>query len=178
MKGRPPKRSPDHSEQEPADKPYCIAFTWAPKVQRNDPQEGYKLHLPQLRRLAQCCSRVMINPEFFHSGGLHYHAQLVILDKIKWYRSVLPSFNDTGFTKVKAYPDDGWLKYMGKDWPTVKEVLALDKPLDLMILKTRHKVKYNIPNSHIRDGIEDFIKEEIKTPSSYSETDTTDTLQI
>jgi len=136
-----------------------VAFTWAPAshMQRKDPIEGYKIHTPVLKRLTTCCSALKIYPECFVNGGLHYHGTLVISDKIKWYASVLPNLKYSGFVVIKQRPDDGWLKYISKDWDVMSAVLQLDKPLDLMILKTRLRRDKNCTILKRPSTLEDFI---------------------
>lgn len=114
-----------------------IAFTWSPSpnLQREDPQEGYKLQLPVLRQLVRCCAHIKLHPEFHLNGSLHYHAILLISDKIKWYKSVLPNIKKNGFVCVKKNPNEVWTTYIEKDWDISRGVLGLEKPLDLMTLK-------------------------------------------
>jgi len=154
---------PDNANSEKTNSLLTVAFTWSPAnyLQKVNPQESYKLHTPVLRRLTQCCQSLQIYPECFVNGGLHYHGTLVINDKIKWYASVLPHIKHNGFVVIKPKPDNGWLKYISKDWDTMSAVLQLDKPLDLMTLKTklRRDKKCNI---HLvrPSTLEDFISVE------------------
>ena len=173
MKGTPKNTTTGESEQltdEQSKKNMLIAFTWSPQtyLQRNIPIEGYKVHLPILRRLLKCCSKIQVNPELFVNGGLHYHAQLEVSDKIKWYRSVLPTFKSTGLVVCKKNPDSNWMKYITKDWDDMSTILSLDTPLDSMALRSRGKKPKDLV-LHTKVNLDDFLSVGYKDESSDSE---------
>lgn len=119
-----------------------LAFTWSPRpdMQHDDPKKGFAQHLPVLRNILKCCDKYELHPECFLNGGLHYHAYLEIKDKIKWYKSVLPTFKRYGFVVIKKNPNEHWHKYIRKDGQIMYDVLehqSLDPDVGLKLMTVR-----------------------------------------
>lgn len=137
---------------------FAFTFSPAPKLQRNDPLLGHVNIMPILKKLRLCCAHVELYPEMHINGTLHYHGIIIVSDFVKWYKSVLPLFKRNGFVVLKSNLNSNWDKYITKDWDIVKDILELDKPIDLMVLKKK-KQKHLIetPDIHITNKGEAFF---------------------
>lgn len=83
-----------------------------------------------VRLLRASCELFEIYPEMTEEGNLHYHLICLIKDKIKWYKSVLPSFKRNGFVKIKKiFNIDKWREYCNKERATMEELLGVKIPL-------------------------------------------------
>lgn len=96
-----------------------------------------------LMKIRLCSKHFIIYPEFDKSGRLHYHGIIRIIDKIKWYKSVLPTLRRSlGFCDIKTIGSTmrdklQVLYYIKKEWMVTKKVLNIDEPI---IPKHRRKI--------------------------------------
>lgn len=109
------------------------AFTWSPNPKKIEnyinPMWTYQEHMLHLKKLKRCCSTIELYPEFNSNGKLHWHGELTITDKIKWYKQVLPYFQYKGFVCVKEVFTDKWATYMSKDKDMMEEILEIKLPI-------------------------------------------------
>lgn len=94
-------------------------FTWNPNdriISPNDPDLKWHTMVGQyLRHLRRCCKKFAIQPEFSDMGRLHCHGWIVITDKIKWIKSVLPKLQRAGKLKINKARSTAALYYYLKD---------------------------------------------------------------
>lgn len=109
-----------------------IAFTWSPnpKIFKGiSPNFQFHDTLPYIKQL-RTCSSFIIYPELNKQGNIHYHGLIHIMDKVKWYKKVLPTLKYKGFVLIKSKIDEGWLKYIEKEKSTMESILEISLPLD------------------------------------------------
>jgi hypothetical protein len=108
-------------------------------------EDTYKL----LRKLSSCTTECKIYPEVTLAGNIHYHGLFNISDKIKWYKSVLPTLKRNGFVKVVKVVErhrDKWVRYIVKERDSMVSILELDPQLfDYNGLNLRYRNK--VPKS-------------------------------
>ena len=87
------------------------------------------------------------------SGNIHYHGLFSISDKIKWYKSVLPTLKRNGYVKVVKVVEkhrDKWVKYIVKERDSMISILELDpQKFDYNGLNLRYKNK--VPKGDVKD---------------------------
>lgn len=107
-------------------------LTISPPVKNTKPEYQFIEDLIILKKLRLCTSMFIIYPELSPTGRLHYHGIVYINDKIKWFKSVLPSLRKLGFCDLKPTRDFKnkltLLIYCKKEWPITKEILGIDHP--------------------------------------------------
>lgn len=108
---------------------FVIALTISPPKRTGVPSFHYRDDLEKLRCIRRCSRRFIIYPEFDLQGRLHYHGTVHIHDKIKWFKSVLPSFEKMGFVKVKLDPNLAWTVYQSKSFGVTSHVLGISLPI-------------------------------------------------
>lgn len=109
--------------------PMRVAFTWSPKnIVSCDVSTQFFTHYIHIRKLNKC-AKYIIYPECNLAGNIHFHGTLEIYDKIKWYKSVLPTFKRNGFVCIKSNPNDKWTMYIEKDKSTMEGVLNITLPI-------------------------------------------------
>lgn len=110
---------------------------WSP-----DPIKQFQTTIGDVvRQLHRCCDYYAIYPELRdHSGELHYHCTIIINDKIKYYKKVLPFFKRQGFIKAKGIFDiEVWHDYCKKNLKLMRKILFLNKQY------TYAQIKGNLP---------------------------------
>lgn len=115
------------------------------------PKDQYSTSVYEvIRHLKACCDHYEISPECTTRGDIHYHLTLVLRDRVKWFKSVLPRFKRNGYVCVKPCDDpDGWRVYCTKDNTEMKEIL--DLPHDLPITPQIVKLHYGKARREIID---------------------------
>ena len=106
-----------------------IALTWTPRPRNLTPIEQFNCYLPTLRMLKQCSDKYAIFVELNKSGYVHFHGSVLIRDRIRWYKHVLPAFRNWGFVLIKTDPDQGWTDYCSKEADMMSELLELELPI-------------------------------------------------
>lgn len=87
-----------------------------------------------IRGLKATCSHFEISPECMGNGNIHYHITLILRDRIKWFKQVLPRFKRNGHVCIKSCDDpEGWRAYCTKDSGDMKEILELDYDLPITL---------------------------------------------
>lgn len=120
-----------------------IAWTWSPQPHDGTPSEQFNRYLTTLRTLKQCCEKYALYCELNKSGYLHFHGTLQIKDKIRWYKTILPSMRRFGFVLIKPRPDEGWGAYISKEAELMSELLEMELPItqDHILMKAIKKTK-------------------------------------
>lgn len=107
-----------------------LALTLSPPLRKGAPTYLFRKDvLETLSALLKCSSDFEIYPEFADNGRLHYHGVVLVNDYVKWYKSVLPRLNYSGFVCIKTKINDGWDTYIKKNWGVTKDVLDLIDPV-------------------------------------------------
>lgn len=111
------------SEIEETDHVYL--FTWNPKPRfyqydkygDNDYNNQWLTMCKKIVKLERCSKNYAIVAEISDSGKLHCHGFFVMKDKVKWIKSVLPSFKRGGFVKHAKANSHKWevFKYHVKE---------------------------------------------------------------
>lgn len=120
-----------------------LAFTWVPdpkKYTGKRPEYQFFDTLEPIRNLRLCCETFKIYPELTMAGNIHYHGLIVIKDKYKWHKKVLPTFKYSGFVCIKKYNSTGWDDYIVKDVDIMMKILNRSLPLDKEheLIRKRH----------------------------------------
>jgi len=115
-----------------------LAFTWSPNPNIYKgyfkPVMQHNNCLPVIRLLHKCAQGV-VYPELNQNGNIHYHAKLNILDNIKWYKQVLPTFKRHGYVVIKrGNINEKWDEYIKKDQVLIQEIL--EQPIPIIVRPT------------------------------------------
>ena len=140
-------------------------FTWCPipAFHSGSSEQQLQETLPIVQKLAKCTSDCVIYPELTLQGNIHYHALFKITDKVKWFKSVLPTFKRNGFVKVVACNEnhkDKWLSYIRKEAEVMIPILSLteeqftkEKGLNLTFKKPVPKGSIGLQGHTIYDDL-------------------------
>lgn len=90
-----------------------------------------------------CMDEFEINPELNANGGLHYHGYFIIKDRVKYFKSCLPTLKRNGMVRVEKikHDFDKAVLYSRKD-RTLMESLLKRTSIVLPIIKTEETKKY------------------------------------
>lgn len=92
------------------------AITWSPKGTTYDPQTKYNEHIYDVFNKWAKALNFAIFPELNNNGNIHYHGVIRIIDKIAWYRRLLPLVKHKGFVLIKRIDNwEKWTTYITKD---------------------------------------------------------------
>lgn len=76
-----------------------------------------------LKHLERCCKIFNVVAEVSDQGRLHCHGYIVISDKIKWHKSVLPLMKSHGFMKMNKMKSHKALYYYKKDLEVTRALM-------------------------------------------------------
>lgn len=106
------------------------AITWSPM---DRPFEDYTAALNHYRKIlnlfAVHCKTLSVFPELNLNGNLHFHMEVSIQSRTRFYKTSLPLLKHEGFVKVKTNVDAGWWIYMNKDLKMMQRILQIQLPL-------------------------------------------------
>lgn len=77
-----------------------------------------------LNNLRRCCDKYCIVPEISDAGRLHCHGWVVITDRIKWHKSLLPQMQRNGFVKMAKLRHVKGFEYSIKDAEVTAKILG------------------------------------------------------
>lgn len=120
-----------------------IAITWAcaPTFHTTDPKIGFSMALKVLRKVRLVSDDYIFYPEIGDSGSnIHFHGMIILKDKVKWFKSVLPTLKRNGFVKITKM-NEGWYDYIKKDWEIMKQILDLEIPINNEFMNGFGKIK-------------------------------------
>lgn len=104
-----------------------LAFTWSPAPATYapyvDPEKQYDACFSIVKKLSKC-SKFVAYAELNQNGNIHFHAIVQLHDKVKWYKSVLPTFKRTGFVVMKFNVDEQWHKYISKEFDLMVKLIG------------------------------------------------------
>lgn len=110
-----------------------IAITWACNrtFHTNDPKIGFSMAVNVLKKLRTVSEKFILYPEIGNGGSnIHFHGVIILKDKVKWFKSVLPTLKRNGFVKIKPLKSQEWYDYIQKEWEIMKNILDIDSPID------------------------------------------------
>lgn len=153
-----------------------LAFTWSPdpkKFTGVNPVFQFNETLPFIRLLMSCSDDFSAYPELNLNGNIHWHAEVRLSDKVKWFKKVLPKFKYNGFVYIKkVFDKEKWDIYIQKDMPIMEMVLGFKLPINY---KKEGKGQYksvvkhyllNTPKEKILDDdVRDLVDSMIKKAS-------------
>jgi len=122
--------SVDDAEDDINDDDIVHFITWNPNDKKlespgHDYNNKWKLMAHWLRHLDRCCKKYCILPEVSDVGRLHCHGWLIIKDKIKWCKSVLPILSKRGFVQVtKQKHKNKGMQYYKEDLHETYEIVT------------------------------------------------------
>lgn len=114
-----------------------IAITWACSrvFHTTDLKIGFSMAIKILKKVVTISEKCIFFPEVGNSGSnLHFHGVIWLKDKVKWFKSVLPTLKRNGYVKITTM-NDNWFDYISKDWAIMRPVLDLDEPITEEYLK-------------------------------------------
>lgn len=143
----------------PAD---SYAITWSPSGTTYDPQTKYNEHIYDVFIKWRRALVFAMYPELNHNGNIHYHGIITVLDKIAWYKRLLPQMKRKGFVVIKKMGTPAkWMEYITKD-KTINETLFTPYPLTKEQLPKNTKQKPT-PDLDYSTGILKWIGD-LKSP--------------
>lgn len=134
------------------------ALTWAPRGTTIDPLTKYYEYIESIFRKWRPALDFAIYPELNASGNIHYHACMTVLDKIAWYRRLLPQLKRKGFVCIRKITSDKWKEYCEKDRETFSKVF-IPYPLTPQNFPRKVKEKHK-PDLDYGIGIMKFLIED------------------
>lgn len=108
-----------------------LALTWVPRGETYDPQRKFEQHQYEIFvKWRSPAVRFEIYPELTLAGNIHYHGIVQVLDKIAWYKRLLPAMKKKGFVKIKQIDNlEKWYKYIKKEYEENQKIF---NPIPLM----------------------------------------------
>lgn len=81
-----------------------------------------------LKHFTRCCKYFCFQPEFSISGRLHIHGWIVIHDKIKWIKAILPMLMRAGRVKIDKARSWNGFDYYKKEVDLTDNILKFAHP--------------------------------------------------
>lgn len=172
-----------------------LAFTWSPKKSTRQAKWGLIWDIENyFIDFTLCCKSAIIMPELNKNGNLHYHGTIVIKDKIKWYKVILPKLKKDGFVLIKSIDDmQKWTEYINKTKEEMMIITERELPITLehlqlikkslnsfkqIYVKVKHNIKhkgrlqkiYQIKEKEkLKNNINKYLKKETSETDSENE---------
>lgn len=145
-----------------------IAITWACShaFHTTDLKIGFSMALKVLTKLNKVSDDFILYPEVGNNGSnIHFHGVIKLNDKVKWFKSVLPTLKRNGFVKITTF-NDAWIDYIKKDWDTMKQVLDLEAPITDGFIKQIIQIR-KLKDMHTSQNIVDMMYKDQKHHLKY-----------
>jgi len=141
---------------------YAITITFA-TLRSNFPKQQFRETITYVTKTLKQSTSFIIVPEWrITNGSIHYHGTIHIFDKVKWYKSTLPSLKKMGYCLIKKIDNyDKWNSYLAKEQCVAQGILGEDYflPIYRYIENTKEASAKLLKGGLINPSIYDYIEE-------------------